>query len=63
EPERSQCDVAALVPNVTEAGGTVPARAGRPAPGGDASVENSAVASNGPLHADILARLGRPAER
>ncbi|EEP71536.1 histidinol-phosphate phosphatase [Micromonospora sp. ATCC 39149] len=63
EPELSLWDVAALVPIVTEAGGTFTDLAGRPTPGGDAAVENSAVASNGTLHADILARLGRPAAR
>ncbi|SCL19039.1 histidinol-phosphatase [Micromonospora nigra] len=57
EPELSLWDVAALVPIVVEAGGTFTDLAGRPAPAGG---ENSAVASNGPLHADILARLGRP---
>ncbi|MER5333345.1 histidinol-phosphatase [Micromonospora sp. NPDC002717] len=62
EPELSLWDVAALVPIVTEAGGTFTDLAGRPAPSGDAGTESSAVASNGPLHADILARLGRPAE-
>ncbi|QOC90481.1 histidinol-phosphatase [Micromonospora craniellae] len=58
EPELSLWDVAALVPIVTEAGGTFTDLAGRPAPGGG---ENSAVASNGALHVDILDRLGRPA--
>ncbi|MFC4145973.1 histidinol-phosphatase [Micromonospora mangrovi] len=60
EPELSLWDVAALVPIVTEAGGTVTDLAGRPAPTGG---ENSAVATNGRLHADILDRLGRPAAR
>ncbi|MER5453364.1 histidinol-phosphatase [Micromonospora sp. NPDC002389] len=58
EPELSLWDVAALVPIVTEAGGVFTDLAGRPAPAGG---ENSAVASNGALHADILGRLGRPA--
>ncbi|MCM0677964.1 histidinol-phosphatase [Micromonospora phytophila] len=62
EPELSLWDIAALVPIVTEAGGTFTDLTGRPAPGGDTSVENSAVASNGLLHADILGRLGRPTE-
>ncbi|WP_341717475.1 histidinol-phosphatase [Micromonospora sp. FIMYZ51] len=57
EPELSLWDVAALVPIVTEAGGNLTNLAGRPAPGG---AENSAVASNGLLHSDILDRLGRP---
>ncbi|MFV2100075.1 histidinol-phosphatase [Micromonospora sp. LOL_024] len=60
EPELSLWDVAALVPIVTEAGGTFTDLAGRPAPAGG---ENSAVASNGALHHDILDRLGRPAAR
>jgi histidinol-phosphatase len=58
EPELSLWDVAALVPIVTEAGGTFTDLAGRPAPAGG---ENSAVASNGILHAELLDRLGRPA--
>ncbi|MFG1890066.1 histidinol-phosphatase [Micromonospora sp. NPDC049051] len=62
EPELSLWDVAALVPIVTEAGGTFTDLAGRPAPAGDAGADCSAVASNGALHADILARLGRPIE-
>jgi histidinol-phosphatase len=52
EPELSLWDVAALVPIVTEAGGTFTDLAGRPGPSG-----GSAVASNGKLHADLLARL------
>jgi histidinol-phosphatase len=60
EPELSLWDIAALVPIVTEAGGTITDLAGRPAPAGG---ENSAVASNGLLHGEILRRLGRPAER
>ncbi|NES15876.1 MULTISPECIES: histidinol-phosphatase [unclassified Micromonospora] len=59
EPELSLWDIAALVPIVTEAGGTFTDLSGSPAPAGGA---NSAIASNGPLHGDILARLGRPAE-
>ncbi|GAA2713522.1 histidinol-phosphatase [Micromonospora olivasterospora] len=62
EPELSLWDVAALVPIVTEAGGTFTDLAGRPVPGGGVSA-HSAVASNGALHGDILAMLGRPAER
>src|SRR6266511_1895602 len=53
EPELSLWDLAALVPIVTEAGGTFTDLAGRPGPGG-----GSAVATNGKLHADILDRLG-----
>jgi len=52
EPELSLWDVAALVPIVTEAGGTFTDLSGRPGPAGGA-----AVASNGKLHADLLARL------
>jgi histidinol-phosphatase len=52
EPELSLWDVAALVPIVTEAGGAFTDLAGRPGPSG-----GSAVASNGKLHADLLARL------
>jgi len=53
EPELSLWDLAALVPIVTEAGGTFTDLAGRPGPGG-----GSAVATNGKLHAEILDRLG-----
>ncbi|MGI5214598.1 histidinol-phosphatase [Plantactinospora sp. CA-290183] len=53
EPELSLWDLAALVPIVTEAGGTFTDLAGRPGPGG-----GSAVASNGKLHQDLLDRLG-----
>jgi histidinol-phosphatase len=62
EPELSLWDIAALVPIVTEAGGTFTALDGRPAPAGADPNEISAIATNGPLHDDILARLGRPAE-
>ncbi len=54
EPELSLWDLAALVPIVTEAGGTFTDLAGRPGPAG-----GSAVATNGKLHADILERLAR----
>jgi histidinol-phosphatase len=54
EPELSLWDVAALVPIVTEAGGTFTDLAGRPGPAG-----GSAVATNGKLHDEILERLGR----
>ncbi|MDM4720617.1 histidinol-phosphatase [Micromonospora sp. WMMA1363] len=60
EPELSLWDIAALVPIVTEAGGTFTDLAGRPAPGDITSGEISAIATNGSLHADILARLDRP---
>lgn len=63
EPELSLWDVAALVPIVTAAGGTVTTREGVPAPGGTASGEISAIATNGLLHADVLSRLGRPTAR
>ncbi len=56
EPELSLWDLAALVPIVTEAGGTFTDLAGRPGPGG-----GSAVATNGKLHDTVLARIGTPA--
>jgi histidinol-phosphatase len=52
EPELSLWDVAALIPIVTEAGGTFTDLEGSPAPGG-----GSAIATNGRLHDDILGRL------
>ncbi|MDQ7908970.1 histidinol-phosphatase [Phytohabitans sp. ZYX-F-186] len=52
EPELSLWDVAALVPIVTEAGGSFTDLDGRPGPGG-----GSAVATNGKLHGDLLERL------
>ena len=52
EPELSLWDVAALVPIVTEAGGTFTDLGGRPGPSG-----GSAIATNGKLHAEILERL------
>ena len=52
EPELSLWDVAALIPIVTEAGGTFTDLDGRRGPGG-----GSAVASNGLLHEDLLGRL------
>jgi histidinol-phosphatase len=55
EPELSLWDLAALVPIVTEAGGTFTDLEGRQAPGG-----GSAVATNGKLHDEILNRLGTP---
>src|SRR5687768_16649462 len=53
EPELSLWDVAALVPIVTEAGGRFTDLAGRSDAAG-----GSAIATNGLLHEDILARLG-----
>jgi histidinol-phosphatase len=55
EPELSLWDVAALIPIVTEAGGTFTDLDGHPGPGG-----GSAIATNGLLHEDILARLADP---
>jgi histidinol-phosphatase len=55
EPELSLWDVAALVPIVTEAGGTFTDLAGAAGPSG-----GSAVATNGKLHPDILDRLAYP---
>jgi histidinol-phosphatase len=55
EPELSLWDVAALVPIVTEAGGSFTDLDGRPGPAG-----GSAVATNGKLHADLLERLSAP---
>ncbi len=52
EPELSLWDLAALVPIVTEAGGTFSDLSGRPGPG-----QGSAVATNGVLHGDVLDRL------
>jgi len=52
EPELSLWDLAALVPIVTEAGGTFTDLSGKPGPGG-----GSAVATNGALHAEIYERL------
>src|SRR3954454_1580780 len=53
EPELSLWDMAALVPIVTEAGGTFTDLAGRPGPAG-----GSAIATNRILHEDVLTRLG-----
>ncbi|GAB1642907.1 histidinol-phosphatase [Krasilnikovia sp. MM14-A1259] len=52
EPELSLWDVAALIPIVREAGGTFTDLQGRPGPG-----SGSAIATNGPLHDEVLARL------
>ncbi len=54
EPELSLWDLAALVPIVTEAGGTFTDLNGRPGPAG-----GSAVATNGKFHSEIVDRLGR----
>ncbi|BCJ54343.1 histidinol-phosphatase [Actinoplanes sp. NBRC 14428] len=54
EPELSLWDVAALIPIVTEAGGTFTDLAGQRAPG-----DGSAIATNGHLHQEILSRLAR----
>ena len=55
EPELSLWDVAALVPIVTEAGGTFTDLSGNPNPAG-----GSAVVTNGRLHADLLEKLSGP---
>jgi histidinol-phosphatase len=55
EPELSLWDVAALVPIITEAGGSFTDLDGRPGPAG-----GSAVATNGKLHPDVLDRLAVP---
>jgi histidinol-phosphatase len=49
EPELSLWDVAALIPIVTEAGGTFTDLAGATAPG-----DGSAIATNGRLHTEVL---------
>ena len=53
EPELALHDMAALVPVVTEAGGRFTSLAGEPGPFG-----GSALATNGLLHDEVLARLG-----
>lgn len=53
EPELSVWDVAALIPVVTEAGGTFTDLSGAVDPAG-----GSGVASNGHLHQELLRRLG-----
>lgn len=63
EPELSLWDIAALVPIVTEAGGTFTDLAGQPAPADTGSGGISAIATNGPLHTGVLARLGRAPAR
>jgi histidinol-phosphatase len=52
EPELSLWDVAALIPIVTEAGGSFTDLTGQPGPAG-----GSAVATNGKLHEEVLTRL------
>ncbi|GIF64518.1 histidinol-phosphatase [Asanoa ishikariensis] len=52
EPELSLWDVAALIPIVTEAGGTFTDLSGQPGPSG-----GSAVATNGKIHEEVLTRL------
>jgi len=54
EPELSPWDIAALVPIVTEAGGTITGLDGRPA-----MASGSAVSTNGRLHAAVLDQLQR----
>ncbi|MFF5293772.1 histidinol-phosphatase [Paractinoplanes globisporus] len=55
EPELSLWDVAALIPIVTEAGGTITDQTGRPP--GD---KTAAIATNGLLHETILTALTSP---
>ncbi len=52
EPELSLWDLAALIPIVTEAGGSFTDLTGQPGPSG-----GSAVATNGNLHEEVLTRL------
>ena len=58
EPELSLWDVAALIPIVTEAGGTFTDLTGAAAPG-----DGSAVATNGPLHETVLKGLSTAESR
>jgi len=53
EPDLQLYDMAALVPIVTEAGGRFTSLDGTPGPWG-----GNAVATNGLLHDEVLARLG-----
>src|SRR4051812_34329440 len=55
EPELSLWDVAALIPIITEAGGTITDLTGRPP--GD---KTASIATNGVLHETILTALTRP---
>jgi histidinol-phosphatase len=54
EPELSLWDVAALIPIVTEAGGTITDLTGRPP-----ADKTAAIATNGPLHETVLTALAR----
>jgi histidinol-phosphatase len=56
EPDLAVYDMAALVPIVTEAGGRFTSLAGKDGPWG-----GNAVATNGLLHDEVLARLGTDA--
>jgi histidinol-phosphatase len=53
EPDLEVHDMAALVPIVTEAGGRFTSLDGTPGPWG-----GNAVATNGLLHEEVLARIG-----
>jgi histidinol-phosphatase len=53
EPQLAVYDMAALVPIVNEAGGTFTSLSGKPGPWG-----GNAVATNGLLHDEVLARIG-----
>jgi histidinol-phosphatase len=55
EPELSLWDVAALIPIVTEAGGTITDLAGRPP-----ADKTAAIATNGLLHETVLTALAAP---
>ena len=55
EPELSLWDVAALVPIINEAGGTITDLSGRPP-----RDKTSAIATNGALHETILTALAAP---
>jgi histidinol-phosphatase len=55
EPELSLWDVAALIPIVTEAGGSITDLSGRPP-----ADKTAAIATNGPLHETILNALTQP---
>ncbi|MEV4349570.1 histidinol-phosphatase [Actinoplanes sp. NPDC049596] len=52
EPELSLWDMAALIPIITEAGGTITDLAGRPP-----ADKSSVIATNGPLHETVLTAL------
>jgi histidinol-phosphatase len=58
EPELSLWDVAALIPIVTEAGGTITDLTGRPP--GD---KTASIATNGALHETVLTALTMPGKR